>query len=62
MKESYGNVKLLFGKIKYEEFKWKLYSDLNVVALLLGMQVRVHKILLLLVRVGQPGQEESLCK
>jgi len=39
MKESYENMKLLLGKIKYDEFKWKLCGDLKVVALLLGMQL-----------------------
>ena len=38
MKGSYENMKLLLGKIKYDEFKWKLCGDLKVVALLLGMQ------------------------
>ena len=38
-KESYENMKLLLGKIKYDEFKWKLCGDLKVVALLLGMQL-----------------------
>jgi len=37
MKESYENMKLLLGKIKYDEFKWKLCGDLRVMALLLGM-------------------------
>ena len=37
MKESYASMKLLLGKIKYDEFKWKLYGDLKIVALLLGM-------------------------
>ena len=37
MKESYESMKLLLGKIKYDEFKWKLCGDLKVVALLLGM-------------------------
>jgi len=36
-------MKLLLGKIKYDEFKWKLYDDLKVVALLLGMQLRYTK-------------------
>ena len=31
------------GKIKYDEFKWKLCGDLKVVALLLGMQVGYTK-------------------
>ena len=38
MKESYESMKLLLGKIKYDEFKWNLCGDLKVVALLLGMQ------------------------
>ena len=38
MKESYENMKLMLGKIKYDEFKWKLCGDLKVVVLLLGMQ------------------------
>ena len=43
MKESYESMKLLLGKIKYDEFKWKLCGDLKVVALLLGMQLRYIK-------------------
>ena len=43
MKESYESTKLLLGKIKYDEFKWKLCSDLKVVALLLGMQLGYTK-------------------
>jgi len=43
MKESYENMKLLLGKIKYDEFKWKLCGDLKVVALLLGMQLGYTK-------------------
>jgi len=30
-------------KIKYDKFKWKLYGDLRVVALLLGMQLGYTK-------------------
>jgi len=37
--ESYKSMKLLLGKIKYDEFKWKLRGDLKVVALLMGMQL-----------------------
>jgi len=33
MKESYESMKLLLGKIKYDEFKWKFCGDLKVVAL-----------------------------
>jgi len=43
MKESYESMKLLFGKIKYDEFKWKFCGDLKVVALLLGMQLGYTK-------------------
>ena len=43
MKEIYESMKLLLGKIKYDEFKWKLYGDLKVVALLLGMQLGYTK-------------------
>jgi len=43
MKERYESMKLLLGKIKYDEFKWKLCGDLKVVALLLGMQLRYTK-------------------
>ena len=39
IKESYENMKLLLGKIRYDEFKWTLCGDLKVVALLLGMQL-----------------------
>jgi hypothetical protein len=38
--ESYESMKLLLGKIRYVEFKWKLRGDLKVMALLLGMQLR----------------------
>ena len=30
MKESYESMKLLLGKIKYDEFKWKLCGDLKL--------------------------------
>ena len=43
MKEIYESIKLLFGKIMYEEFKWKLCGGLKVVALLLGMQLGYTK-------------------
>jgi len=36
-------MKLLLGKIKHDEFKWKLFGDLKVVALLLGMQLGYTK-------------------
>jgi len=43
MKESYESMKLLLGKVKYDEFKWKLCCDLKVVALSLGMQLGYTK-------------------
>jgi len=43
MKESYESMKLLLGKFKYDEFKWKLRGDLKVVALVLGMQLGYKK-------------------
>jgi hypothetical protein len=43
MKESYESMNLLLGKIKYDEFKWKLCGDLKLVALLVGMQLRHTK-------------------
>jgi len=43
MKESYESMKLLLGKIMYDEFKWKLMGGLQVVALLLGMQLGYTK-------------------
>jgi len=43
VKEIYETMKLLLGKIKYDEFKLKLCGDLKVVARLLGMQLRYIK-------------------
>jgi len=43
MKERFENTKLLLGKFKSDEFKWKLCGDLKVVALLLGMQLGYTK-------------------
>jgi len=43
MKEYYESMKLLLGKFKYDEFKWKLCGDLKVVALLFGMQLGYTK-------------------
>ena len=43
MKESYEIMKLLLGKIKYDEFKWKLCVDLKDVAMLLGMKLGYTK-------------------
>jgi len=57
MKESYKSIKLLLGKIKYDEFNWKLCGDLKVVALLLRMQIGYTKYCCFPVRVRQPGQK-----
>jgi len=43
MKESYESMKLLLGRNKYDEFKWKLCGGLKVVAQLLGMQLGYTK-------------------
>jgi len=43
MKERYRKHEAILGKIKYEEFKWKLCADLKVVALLLGIQLGYTK-------------------
>ena len=43
MKESFERMKLLLGKIKYNEFKWKLCGVLQVVAMFLGMQLGYTK-------------------
>jgi len=43
MKESYESMKLLLGKFKYDEFKWKLHGDLKVVVMLLGIKLRYTK-------------------
>ena len=45
MKESYEGTRLLLGKVKYDEFEWKLCGDLKVVVLLLGMQLGYRKII-----------------
>jgi len=43
MKENYERMMLPSGKIKYDEFNWKLCGDIKVVALLLGMQLGYTK-------------------
>ena len=43
MKESYDSMKLLLGKMKFDEFKWKLCGDLKFVALLLRMKLGYTK-------------------
>ena len=43
MKTSYESMKLLLGKINYDEFKWKLCGDLKAVTLLPGMQLGYTK-------------------
>ena len=43
VKESYESIKILLGKIKYDEFKWNSRGDLEVVSLLLGKQLGYTK-------------------
>jgi len=42
-KKSYESMNPLLGRIKYDEFKWKLCGDLKAVVLLLGMQLGYTK-------------------
>jgi len=37
-KESYENMKILMVVINYDKFKWQIYGDLKVIALLLRQQ------------------------
>ena len=57
-------MKLRLGKIKCDEFKWKLpgmwWSE--GCGTVTQNATRIHKIMLFPVQVGQPGQEDSLCK
>jgi len=43
MQKIFDSLKLLLGKVKYDEFKWKLRAGLKVVALLLGMHLGYTK-------------------
>jgi len=43
MKETYDNMKLL-NCINYKKYQWKLYGDLKVVAVLLGLQHGYRKV------------------
>jgi hypothetical protein len=36
-KESYENMKILMEAINHYKFKWQIYGDLKVIALLLGL-------------------------
>lgn len=38
IKETYANIKNLFEKIQYNHHSWKIYADLKVVGILLGLQ------------------------
>jgi len=37
-KESYENMKILMEAINYDKLKWKIFGDLKVIALPLGLQ------------------------
>lgn len=39
LKETYGSMRLIFEKVKYEEHKWDVSGDLKVVALIMGLQL-----------------------
>jgi hypothetical protein len=43
MKQSHESMKLLSGKIKYDEFKWNLCGEMKAVALLIEMQLGYTK-------------------
>jgi len=60
MKESYESMKLLLGKIKYDVFKWKLFVDLKVVALLLGMQLEYTKYYCFLCEWDSPNKKITI--
>jgi hypothetical protein len=61
LKETYESMKLLLGKIKYSEFKWKLCGDLKVVALLLGMQLGYTKYCCFLCKWDSRDKKVSAC-
>ena len=63
MKGNYERMKLLLGKFKYDEFKWKLCGDLKVMALLLGMQLGYTKYCCFLCEWdSRDKKNQSLCK
>jgi len=39
MKESHENMKLLLEKIQYENYNWNMCGDLEIIALLVGLQL-----------------------
>lgn len=43
LKEKYENIKLLLDLIKYQNFKWKVCTDLKVIAILVGLQAGYTK-------------------
>ena len=54
LKETYETMSLLFDKIRYLEYNWRICGDLKVIAILMhGNADRVHQVLLLHLRVGQ---------
>ena len=46
MKESYESMTLLLGKIKYDEFKWKLCGNFKFEGTVTRNATRINKILL----------------
>jgi hypothetical protein len=52
MKESYANMKLLLENIQDEKYNWKIYGDLKVITLFLGLQLRYTKFCCFLCELG----------
>jgi hypothetical protein len=48
MKESYENLKVLLEKIQYEKCNWNFDGDINVIAVLFGLQLDYTKFCCLL--------------
>ena len=43
MKESHENMKLLLEKIQHEKYYWNMWGDLEIIALLVGLQLGYTK-------------------
>ena len=43
LKESYKSIEILLNAIKYSDYKWKIYGDLKVIGILMGMQGGITK-------------------
>ena len=56
LKENYDNVELLLKLIKYDEYQWKIYGDLNMISILLGQQAGYKNISMFFILVGYPSR------